>query len=63
MKKFFETNDILQANFIVSILEEQKVPYTVTGLASTEFQGAIRIIEFFVNEDDLAIAQEVVEGI
>lgn len=63
MKKFFETSDVLQANFIVSILEEQRVPHTVTGLASTEFQGAIRIIEFFVNDDYLEIAQEIVEGV
>jgi len=63
MKKFFETTDILQANFIVSILEDQKIPHTVTGLASTEFQGSIRIIEFFVNNDYLEIAQEIVEGV
>jgi hypothetical protein len=63
VKKFFETTDVLQANFIVSILEDQSIPHTVTGLASTEFQGSIRIIEFFVSEDHLEVALEIVEGV
>lgn len=63
MKKFFETTDLLQANFIESILNDQKVPHTVTGLASTDYQGSARLIEFFVDDNHLELAREIVEGI
>lgn len=57
----FETQDVIQANFIVSILTEEKIPHTVTGLGVTELQG-IQMIEFFVEDDFLETALAIVEG-
>ncbi|MCR9203861.1 MAG: DUF2007 domain-containing protein [Halobacteriovoraceae bacterium] len=61
MKKLFETTDVIQANFIVSILEEEKIPHTATGLGTTELQG-IQFIEIFVDERYYESAKEIVEG-
>ena len=63
MKKVYETTDLLEANFIVSILNEEKIPHTATGLASTEFQGSIRLVEIFVDAMYEELVLEIVEGI
>ncbi len=62
MKKVFETTDVLQANFIVSILDQEKIPHTVTGLASTDFQGSARLIEIFVDKQYEELVLQIVEG-
>lgn len=62
MEKVFTTFDQVQANFIINIYKEEKILFSVTGLADVGLMTSQKI-EIFVSKEHLIKAKQIIDEV